>query len=546
MPMDTRPIEIGSRRQLFLDDLVVDKVENVHRRFHRPVRHPSNPVLKPENPWEKPRHNVEVMGGVPILDEGVYLFGGTVLYDEEDGLFKMWYRINEPIRPSKTGRGWTEPKGGYRAAYAVSEDGLRWERPELGLFEFEGSTANNILPPDDGTGAQIRRPNLIKDFHDPERLYKMAYMDQIGGRWALASGFSADGIRWRMGAGKPTFFERPVAPNGIVFGWDPRAERFVHFHRIPITERADVDGRRVRGEIAVVRSTSRDFTVWGDTRAVIRRDDRDPPGWSPGEFGILTAIMYTEDIYIGILDTCTTYHVEDVPDDQWELIYGSAHAEHIAELVVSRDGVGWTRVAPHWEFFSKGLWGEWDSRTVTPAKPIVRGDEVLFYYTARDLPDKAIIPGLDQERLGYAIGLAKMRLDGFVSMEGYDDDGALTTRPVVFEGDRLVVNARAPEEPFDASTSSRRPYGTLTAELLDASGRVIDGYSSADCDAFTGNDVRHVVMWNGSPDLGRLAGSPVRVRFGLTNAALYSFHFQGETEPSGPMNLLSPGARGRP
>ena len=74
----TAPIHIGSTKQLFLDDHVVDSLDNVVRQFHRPVRSPENPIIQADRPWER--------GG-----GGVYLFGGSVLYDEEDGHFKMWY-----------------------------------------------------------------------------------------------------------------------------------------------------------------------------------------------------------------------------------------------------------------------------------------------------------------------------------------------------------------------------------------------------------------------------------------------------------------------
>ena len=71
------------------------------------------------------------------------------------------------------------------------------------------------------------------------------------------------------------------------------------------------------------------------------------------------------------------------------------------------------------------------------------------------------------------------------------------------------------------------------------------GFSADDFDVFTGDDVRHVATWNGSDDLGSLGRQPVRLRFHLTNAALYSFRFRRGAEAPPPMNLLAPGARGR-
>ena len=67
---------------------------------------------------------------------------------------------------------------------------------------------------------------------------------------------------------------------------------------------ADVDGRKVRSDDGLVRSTSADFDTWGDTLEIIRRNDAiDSARWSPGHVGVLTAVLYTEDLYVGALDT---------------------------------------------------------------------------------------------------------------------------------------------------------------------------------------------------------------------------------------------------
>ena len=82
---------ISSRKQLFLDDYMIEKVENVQRQLHRPVRYAANPILLADKAWERgPGAN------------GIYLFGGTVLFDEEDQIFKMWYRNSLVYETGKT------------------------------------------------------------------------------------------------------------------------------------------------------------------------------------------------------------------------------------------------------------------------------------------------------------------------------------------------------------------------------------------------------------------------------------------------------------
>ncbi len=537
--MPSRPIAAGSRRQLFVDDHIVERTEDVQRRFHRPVRYTGNPVIRADQPWEQG-------------ENGVYLFGGTVLFDEEEQIFKMWYRAAGTV---ESGAG-EEEQGLYKACYAVSADGLNWEKPDLGLVSYRGSTQNNILPPDPSGMEQIRRPNIIKDYEetDLDKRYKMLYMDCIDGRWALAKGYSRDGVHWRMNAAEPTYLKGSAA-NGILFGWDPRRKKFAHFHRIGKQVPADVDGRNARSIVAVVCSTSKDFVTWGDTRDVLRAEPNDPPGWNPTH-GAFAAILYTDDLYIGSTDTCTPHCVEDVPEGLWDNVYRGEFAEYRTELVISRDGDNWVRVAPRWEFLQPGLWGAWDHDHVQLAKPIVRDDEILIYYTGSNLPMSVGSPEHPQHalankvikgaRMGHAVGLARMRLDGFVSMDGYAPGGTLTTRLMTFTGNRLVVNARVPEKPFGSYSKRQRPYGKLRVEVLDAEGRPQAGYSSADCDAFTGDEVRQGVTWKGKSELGKLASEPIRLKFYLDNAALYSFMFVGDETLPEPMNLLCPGCRGRP
>ena len=150
----------------------------------------------------------------------------------------------------------------------------------------------------------------------------------------------------------------------------------------------------------------------------------------------------------------------------------------------------------------------------------------------------------DGQWMAHAIGLAKMRVDGFVSMDAYQDGGTLTTKPLVFDGERLEVNVRAPERPFGAERNPPTPYGTFAVEILDHAGKIIEPFSAERCDTFTGDELRHTVTWNGSPDLAALAGETVTLRFHQHNAALYAFQFVRPDTRQSPANLHAPGAKG--
>jgi len=100
----------------FFDDSQIVGWVNVTRHIHRPRKHPANPVMSKSAPWE---------------DTGLGWHWPSVLFDDEDGLFKAWYEC------LIDGHGF--------GAYAVSGDGLHWERPELGLIAWNGSKKNNLF-----------------------------------------------------------------------------------------------------------------------------------------------------------------------------------------------------------------------------------------------------------------------------------------------------------------------------------------------------------------------------------------------------------------
>ena len=130
------PMHIGPERQLFLDDLLIESLDGLEIVMQRPVK-PDAPVLEGTQPWER---------GVASI------IGNSLHYDEEDGLFKAWYDTPGEV------------------AYATSQDGVHWEKPSLGIREYEGSTDNNLISPG-------RNFSVIKDARDDDlsKRYKAMY-----------------------------------------------------------------------------------------------------------------------------------------------------------------------------------------------------------------------------------------------------------------------------------------------------------------------------------------------------------------------------------
>ena len=106
-----------------------------------------------------------------------------------------------------------------------------------------------------------------------------------------------------------------------------------------------------------------------------------------------------------------------------------------------------------------------------------------------------------------------MRIDGFVSLHGPRAGATVTTKPLTFQGDTLTLNV--------ASSAA----GSVKVEIREASGEPMDGFSLNDCYEIVGDELERTVLWRQGPNVGALAGRPVRLHFALCDADLYSLQF---------------------
>ena len=145
----------------------------------------------------------------------------------------------------------------------------------------------------------------------------------------------------------------------------------------------------------------------------------------------------------------------------------------------------------------------WTSRTNYPSLNLVpTGDHEISLYVQHEYGQP-----------GHSLWRYTLRTDGFVSVRAPYRGGEFVTRLLRFSGRNLVLN-------FATSAP-----GGIRVEIQDPDGRPIDGYTLADCDEVIGNEIERAVTWKGKRDVGSLAGKPVRLRFVMKDADLYSLRF---------------------
>lgn len=505
-PAGSPVLQVGDRRQVFIDGRFIDKARGVELFVH-PPRKTGELTIRPEHPWER--------GGI-----GPY---STVL--REGSTYRMWYHAVDTVN-------WDNTTREGCICYARSDDGIHWEKPEIGLTEYGGERKNNIVLGHGAGGVHIGQAGAMV-FVDPtapdEERYRMVKkVGEVGDGIHIFS--SPDGLRWTL-THRRVLTERPqkrghhLDSQNVIF-WDGRIGKYVAYGRRNLRrdgsqgrsifrgEAADLEGFPVAQDMPVVLGPDRSDLFHGETAVVDYYTNATVKyAWADDAYYMFPTAYYH----------FTRGHLREFKKRGVPTNAGPIHTQFAA----SRDGVEWHRFDRR-PFVRLGMRGSFDwasCRVIHGIVPDTTGRLMFLYYWASDR-----LHGWDRDdrnkRLLRETGFAAtqdvavlsrlvLRRDGFISVRGDYTGGEFTTPPLAFRGEKLVLNV-------DTSAT-----GMVRVGICDRQGGALPGLEIEACDRIhTTNETDRIVTWKGESDVSRFAGSPIRLRFEIRDADLYAFQFR--------------------
>ncbi|GBG06491.1 hypothetical protein PAT3040_01018 [Paenibacillus agaridevorans] len=389
---------------LAIDDHSIPATRNLHLQMERPVKHATNPVVRRGSKGQPDAHRASLFG--------------TVLYI--DGKFRMWYNASPEIDASIT----LNDDFPALIAYAESSDGVNWEKPNLGLVEFNGSKANNLVEIDGGGifCCVLYEPEA----DDPEQMYKMVlekFYSRFTG-WTTEreriTGFftSPDGLRWKEISDNRLICQQLEV--STLYKFNHQYYLGGHQYRPTVALPESLDCGRV-----MVTWRSERFDAWPEERAISfykpMRTSKPGSSWDGEEVHMGAAVWSRGNVCIGVYG-------------QWHTPEDGSEAQVAVDLglVVSNDGLHFREPAPGYSFLERDQEKGWDREASAEDGDnilLVQGnafvnvnDKTYFWYTASTAGGNLL-------SVHENIGLATLRRDGFgyLSLTPEAQEGSLAT-----------------------------------------------------------------------------------------------------------------------
>ncbi len=469
-------------RHLFLDPTILTETHQAALTVNPASRRET--VIVVDRPWEQ------------------HLISFFLTVREEQGKLRMWYVCRD---------GYGTPGSEANLAYAESTDGIHWVKPELGLYEYQGSKANNLLGLHSLEGAVFQDPN-----QPPEERYTYVSTGKPNssskselGATALYRYYSPDGLRWKRD-------ERPLIEGGSdtqnVIWWDEHRNEYVM-----IVRGWNIDPKRRKvsrlslstlKETALVKPAGTGFRNYfhHEIPTILICDEQDP---SRTDIYNMSAQPYVLDTrwYVGFPTFLRRSAETDAPG--WR---GRHMGPAEVQFVGSTDTIKWHRydrrayAAPSIASSAK------KNMTFMGVGMVVRGEEIWQYGTEFETVHGDV--EARQKKPDGSIVRYVQRVDGFVSLDTGNEEGTARTRPVRISGKNLILN-------LDTGA-----LGEMRVGLIDAQGRSVPGFSAEDCVPLEFNGTSASVTWSNGGDLSALMGRHVTLEFRSNRTKLYSFRFE--------------------
>lgn len=496
-PIDSiksEPIHLGSRLELFVDNYLIDKLHGkAELRLHYPE--PKEIIMVHDAPWEgsgSGYHNIFKDGDI----------------------YRMYYKAEDlTVLPDGT----LKSSHSLFTCYAESRDGIHWRKPELGLYKFQGSMANNIViaagkfpgvnSSVDITSLTVGHPAVFKDENpkvSPDALYKAFFPAFYTNPKGLLPFKSPDGIHWSLMSNTPVISDGIFDSQNLAF-WDSIRDEYRAYWR------SGTDG--VRG---IRTAVSKDFIHW-DKQADLKYEDSPPEHLYTNQ---IKPYFRAPHLFIGfparyvVRGWSESMHaLPEAEHREWRSISSERHGTAVTEslLMASRDG----EIFKRWNeaFLRPGIeqTGSW-----AYGNQFIGWSMLETKSADEGAPNELSLYATESYWTGNSSALRRytLRMDGFVSVNAPMAGGELTTKPLTFTGSKLVLN-------FSSSAA-----GGIQVEIQDEFGNALPGFSRADCPEIFGDSIERGVNWKNASDLSTLKGKSVRLRFILKDADLFSFQFR--------------------
>lgn len=459
------PLQLGSNRELFVDQYLIEKLSNVTQQLHTPEN--KGTVLKFDYPWE-----------------GNFSGYSTIIKDGTQ--YKLYYRgIREAGKDGNSNE---------VTCYAESSDGINWRKPSLGIYTINDTKDNNVILANAAPATHNFSPFLDKNPNAKatERFKALGGTDRTG----LFAFVSADGVHWRK-IQDSAVFKTGVFDSQNVSFWSESEQQYVCYFRTW----SDGGFTQYKGFRSVSRTTSKDFIHWtapvhmtfGDTPLEHLYTNQTSPYFRAPQIYMAIAARFMPNRQVLTEEQAKVLNVnpnyfKDCSDAIFMTTRGGSVYDRTFMQSFIRPEIGLEN---------------WVSRSNYPVLNVVQTSptELSVYVNESYAQPTAHIKR-------YAL-----RLDGFASLKGDFKGGEVITKSFVFKGKELEINY---------ATSAA---GYVKIEILDAKGKSLPEYTVNDAQEIIGNEIKRIVSWNGKEDVSSLEGIPVKLKIYLKDADLYSFKF---------------------